>query len=57
MDKDAIYAEFLKNFPQFKPQVKVYYSAGDRAIKIYTKQNKKFIFELENDGDFSLRRQ
>ena len=47
---DELYQKFLDNFPNFKPMVKKYYRQSDTRLKIYTKQGKKFIFELTEDG-------
>lgn len=53
MTKEEIYQKFLERFPQFEANVKVYYSKDENSIKIYTKQNKRFIFEIMGD-DFRL---
>ena len=50
MTKNELYDKFLENFPNFKSQVKAVYSKGNNAIKIYTKYNKSFIFEVNDEG-------
>ena len=54
MTVEDLYKEFIRNFPNFEPMVRAYYAHGSNALKVYTKQGKKLIFEINKDG-FSLK--